>query len=454
MADPFIKRHEVKFIAVCMGLFAMAAGWFLSTRPGHRIEGDFLEREQAAQVDEWLVAQLQNTIAEQRARACLAIGRIGGSDAVGRLAPLVADHAPSVRATVAFALGIVEDQALRGGREPDPEAAKALLSLLDDDERRVVMNAVDSLGRMAWSDAAPSIIETPAPLPVTLAALVRMDDRTQVPWMIDQLRSPDQDARWAAAMALGALAFEPDAETVPLLTNLQRDRNNFVRAAAAHALRYAKPTDLTLGALESFASDLDPKIQFEAFESLVHLGIGGADEALLELTGHADSLPPRNPGPSGPVPDFEPVLAPDELQVVARTVGRHLRLETTSGAFDIELDYEHAPLTSERFYRLATDRGFDGASFGRVRPNGYAQARAKAAGAFRSELNPQPFLRGSLGLVSAEANLDAPEFFIALTPLPLADGRYTNFGRLLSGDELLDKITPSTRILSIKTAID
>ena len=454
MSDPFIKRHEVKFIAVCMGLFAMAAGWFLSTRPGHRIEGDFLEREQAAQVDDWLVAQLENTIAEQRARACLAVGRIGGQQAVNRLAPLVEDHAPSVRAAAAFALGIIEDQLFRGDHEANPEAAQALLSLLEDDERRVVVNAVDSLGRMGWVDAAPSIIETAAPLPVTLAALVRMGDRTQIPWMIDQLRSPDQDGRWAAALALGEIAFEPDLETTPLFTNLQRDRNNFVRAAAARALRNAKPTELTLGALESFASDLDPKIRFEAFDSLVHLGIGGADQALHKLVGRADKLPPRDPAPNGPVADLETLLPPDELQVVARTVGRHLRLETTSGVFDIELDYENAPLTSERFYRLATAGGFDGVSFGRVRPNGYAQARASDAGAFRSELNPRPFLRGSLGLVRAGANLDAPEFFIALTPLPFADGRFTNFGRLLSGDDLLDKIAQSTRILAVKTALD
>ncbi len=454
MAAPFIKRHEVKFIAVCMGLLTLAAGWFLSTRPGHQVEGDFLEREQAAQVDEWLVAQLENTIAEHRARACLAIGRIGGPEAVSRLAPLVEDHAPSVRAAAAFALGIVEDQAFRGSRDVNPEAAQALLGLLEDDERRVAMNAVDSLGRMAWAAAAPAIIETAAPLPVTLAALVRMGDRTQIPWMIDQLRSPDQDGRWAAALTLGELAFEPDVETTPLFTNLQRDHNNFVRAAAARALRYAKPSELTLGALESFASDLDPKIQFEAFESLVHLGIGGADEALRKLIGQADTLPPRDPTPSGAVPDIGPVLEPRELQIVARTVGRHLRLETTSGAFEIELDYENAPLTSERFYRLATTGGFDGVSFGRVRPNGYAQARANDAGAFRSELNPRPFLRGSLGLVRAKANLDAPEFFIALTPLPFADGRFTNFGRLLSGDDLLDKIAPSTRILAVKTAVD
>ncbi|MEZ5361241.1 MAG: hypothetical protein R2748_02590 [Bryobacterales bacterium] len=79
----FFKRHEVKLLAACMTLLALAAGWLISTRPGHRIEGDFLEREQAFRIDDWLLVQATtNTIAEQRARACLALGRIG--DPAGR----------------------------------------------------------------------------------------------------------------------------------------------------------------------------------------------------------------------------------------------------------------------------------------------------------------------------------------------------------------------------------
>ena len=41
------------------------------------------------------------------------------------------------------------------------------------------------------------------------------------------------------------------------------------------------------------------------------------------------------------------------------------------------------------------------------------------------------------------------QFFICLAPQPLWEGRYTNFGRLVSGDDLLDRITTDTRILRI-----
>jgi cyclophilin family peptidyl-prolyl cis-trans isomerase len=65
----------------------------------------------------------------------------------------------------------------------------------------------------------------------------------------------------------------------------------------------------------------------------------------------------------------------------------------------------------------------------------------------RSEINGQPFLRGSLGMAVERRDSAGSQFFICLSPQPLADGRYTNFGRLLSGDDLLDGITVETRIL-------
>jgi cyclophilin family peptidyl-prolyl cis-trans isomerase len=65
--------------------------------------------------------------------------------------------------------------------------------------------------------------------------------------------------------------------------------------------------------------------------------------------------------------------------------------------------------------------------------------------AVQPEINPRPFLRGSLGLSSDGAGRGG--LFICLAPQPLLDSRVTNFGRLISGDDLLDQITEETRIL-------
>ena len=488
----FFKRHEVKLLAVCMALLALAAGWLISTRPGHRIEGDFLEREQAGLVDEWLLEQAtQNPIAEQKARACLSLGRIG--DPKGRPALIAAlqSPAPSVRAMGAFGLGLMEDADFLDGREPDREAVTALLATLGDSERRVVAMAVDALGRMRRKEAAEALTQTPAPLVYTMTALGRMNARALIPWIATGMRSDDQDIRWAAVLTLNTMNARCDGSLLRSFARLSGDRNAFVRAAATAALGRC---DLDEGAFEALlkaARDPDPKVRVEAAWAAVRSGHEQAG-AVLDLL-IADSHPtvveqavgvkeyagtavrahwedrarrsgrrlelrsplPRLPRPAtkaGRLP-AEP-MAPHELQEIARRTGRGLVLETTEGQYPLTLDYEHAPLTAERFYNMAIAAQFDGQSFS-VLPNGYAQAPAKGgAPLLTPQISTEPFLRGTLGMVRDSRDADAPELFIALTPLPMAEGRYTAFGRLLAGDDTLDRIRTGVRILRIRPSAD
>jgi cyclophilin family peptidyl-prolyl cis-trans isomerase len=162
----------------------------------------------------------------------------------------------------------------------------------------------------------------------------------------------------------------------------------------------------------------------------------------------------------------------EDYQRIARTAGRRIRMESSAGTMEIALDYRNAALTAENFAELVGKGFFDGQSFGEVVPGRYLKAGVprndpveQGSGlpktetvqgprmfggpgyTIRSEINGQPFLRGSLGMAVATRDSAGSQFFICLSPQPLADGRYTNFGRLLSGDDLLDGITVETRIL-------
>jgi cyclophilin family peptidyl-prolyl cis-trans isomerase/HEAT repeat protein len=471
--NSLIKRHEVKFLLACMALLALAAGWLFSTRPGHRIETDFLTREQQRQLDAWLFAQTRsNTVAEERARACLALGRIGGEGASARLIEALHDPAPSVRAFAAFGLGLIGDRDWMEGREANPEAAQALGQVLHDDDRRVVTYAVEALGKMRWQRLGRAIAATPAPLAVTLTALVRMDDARFADWMTSATRSDDQDIRWAATVALEELQAPVTEEMAKAYLRLAKDRNDFVRAAVARGLGRIGLQDDVLNALRVLSKDRDPKVRFEAVRSLGALADAEHTEALEEAVADdnpliraeaerairtlveevADTLPPRDPSPTSASLAEEPLRFEfNELPGISRTIGRRLIMETSLGEFEIALDYDNAPLAAERFYRLATAGVYDGAAFGQVRPNGYVQAApAKPMGPLLPEFNTQPFLRGSMGMVRAGPDSDSAEFFIAATPLLFADTRYTNFGRLISGDAILDRITPGTRIMTIR----
>ena len=159
-----VKRHEIKYLALCMVLLMAAVTWVLLTRPTHRIEGDFLVREDRRVVDGWLVEQMRSSVAEHRVRACLALGRIGDESALRMLYQALKDPIPRVRAQAAFAIGEIEDfeTGAERGRKPREAAAKALLAALGDRERGVVTDAVEALGKLRWQPAVPRIVRTPA----------------------------------------------------------------------------------------------------------------------------------------------------------------------------------------------------------------------------------------------------------------------------------------------------
>ncbi|MDE0125428.1 MAG: peptidylprolyl isomerase [Bryobacterales bacterium] len=456
-------RAAVRILVACMALLGAAAGWLVLTRPVHRIEGDFLEREDRQIADEWLSEQLRNPVAEIRARAYLALSRIDRREATDRLLLATQDPAPSVRAAAAFALGNTHDSRLDGERAPDAaatspalapririagldvgrapdEAAIALMGLLADDERAVVARAVEALGKLGRRDAAEAITGTAAPIATAMTALMRMQSASQSAFVAEYLDSDDQDSRWAAALAAGHLGLVRVPEVWSRLLPLVTDDNEFVRAAALRAVAAGEPSESLAGRVRSGLEHRDPKVRFEALTAL----------ASFEGSPPAVDLPagePRLDSRTTPAPETL-LLADGDYQRVAKTLGARLLLRTSQGDFEIELDYDHAPLTSEHFRRLANAGLLDDSAFIAVRPNGYAVAAAPL-GPIRSELNPKPFLRGSIGLLR-QGDASGSGFFVCLTALPLAHGRYVNFGRLVSGDRLLDSIAPGAKVLSVR----
>ena len=431
-------RTAGRLLATCMVLLAAAASWLILTRPVHRIEGDFLEREDRKLADAWLLEQLQQPIAEQRARAHLALSRILDRGALDRLVRAMADPAPSVRAQAAFATGVVLDVRAGSGAIPHA-AAERLMALLADDERVVVTSAVEALGKMRWAAAAPGVTRTAAPIASAMTALMRMGAAERSDFVAEYLDSDDQDSRWAASLAAAKLQLVRRPLVWERLQKLVTDDNDFVRAAALRAVAGGAADPELLAKIRGNLEHRDPKVRYEAASTLETLAGSAkpsplvAGEPILEMPSHGGAV--------------GPLMQPGDYQRIAKTLGARLRMRTSLGDFEVELDYEQAPLTSEYIRRLAVQGSLDGIAFTAVRPNGYAVAAADLQ-TISSELNPRPFLRGSLGLLR-RGNASGGGFFLCLTALPLADGRYVNFGRLVSGDRLLDSITAGTTVHAI-----
>ena len=137
----------------------------------------------------------------------------------------------------------------------------------------------------------------------------------------------------------------------------------------------------------------------------------------------------------------------DTPSLVNPTVSPHVYFETDKGTIEIELDVLDAPLTCENFVMLVGKGFFDGLAFHRLVPDFVAQAgdpRGDSEGGpgytIRDELNEEPYLRGTVGMALDWRDTGGSQFFITYSPQPHLDARYTVFGRVVSGMDVVDKL--------------
>ncbi len=134
-------------------------------------------------------------------------------------------------------------------------------------------------------------------------------------------------------------------------------------------------------------------------------------------------------------------------------------MHTNRGDFAIELYKDAAPLTVYNFIDLSNNGFYAGLIFHRVIPNFVAQGgdpRGDGWGGpgytIRSEYNNITYDRGAVGMASSGKDTEGSQFFITFSPQPHLDARYTNFGQVVAGMEVVDQIVRGDSILSIVIA--
>ncbi len=133
-------------------------------------------------------------------------------------------------------------------------------------------------------------------------------------------------------------------------------------------------------------------------------------------------------------------------------------LDTINGQIVIKLYDDKAPNTVATFMKKVNEGFYDGLTFHRVIPGFMAQGgdplgTGTGGGSQKSELNNIPFVRGTIGLArgpNIEISNDS-QFFICFTTQGCQHltGEYVNFGEVISGLEVLDKIVQGDKILKI-----
>ena len=124
-------------------------------------------------------------------------------------------------------------------------------------------------------------------------------------------------------------------------------------------------------------------------------------------------------------------------------------LHTSEGAIEVELFPEEAPATVGNFTKLAGEGFYDGLTFHRVIPDFMIQAgcpRGDGTGGpgytFEDEFNEHLVTRGALAMANSGPATNGSQFFIVTADAcPWLDGKHTVFGRVVLGDDVVDRIS-------------
>ena len=68
----------------------------------------------------------------------------------------------------------------------------------------------------------------------------------------------------------------------------------------------------------------------------------------------------------------------------------------------------------------------------------------------RDELNDRPYLRGTVGMALAWRDTGGSQFFITHSPQPHLDAKYTVFGHVVNGLDVVDRIQVGDTIQRVR----
>jgi cyclophilin family peptidyl-prolyl cis-trans isomerase/HEAT repeat protein len=369
-----------------------------------------------------------------RLEAVVALGALKASEQLPILQDLMTDEWPAMRAT-----------ALRAAALVDRESFTLVLSGLDTDRhwtvRAALAEVLGSLPPEVSVDRLRPMLkdQDKRVIPAVLRALVRhrVPDAEQI--VLPQLEEPDVVIRETAARLLGQL--KPATGLAALreaYAAATADANYSARAGILDGIaEYGTPE--AVEAVRAALSDKEWAVRVHALDLLAKLEPG---------VDHRMEIRPAPGEP--PAPYTDPLL-------VSREFSPHAFIETARGTIEFELAVNDAPQTSRNFMALARKGFFNGLQVHRVVPNFVVQdgdPRGDGEGGpgytIRDELNDRPYLRGTVGMALAWRDTGGSQFFITHSPQPHLDAKYTVFGHVVNGMDVVDRIQVGDTIERIR----
>jgi cyclophilin family peptidyl-prolyl cis-trans isomerase/HEAT repeat protein len=359
-----------------------------------------------------------------RLEAIVALGTLKSQAALQTVQDYVTDDWPTMRAA-----------AIRAAAAIDPEGFPILLSGMEPDPHWVVREAIaDVLGTQPAEIAIPHLRpmledEDKRVVPAAIGSLVKLKAPGLDEILLAHVKHGDAGIRSAAARAIGQLKLTGGPAALrEAFKAAQSDAGGDARDAALTALAQfgmAEAGEIVKTAL----ADRDWALRLKAAT------------LLRTLDPAAETVQSIRPAPGAPIAPY------DAPALIAPTVSPHVFLETAKGTIEIELTVLDAPQTSQNFIALARKGYFNGLQVHRVVPNFVVQdgdPRGDGSGGpgytIRDELNDRPFVRGTVGMALSGPDTGGSQFFIMHSPAPHLDAKYTVFGHVVNGMEVVDRI--------------
>ncbi|MEA3355044.1 MAG: peptidylprolyl isomerase [Patescibacteria group bacterium] len=156
-----------------------------------------------------------------------------------------------------------------------------------------------------------------------------------------------------------------------------------------------------------------------------------------------------------PIPKTEAEKEVMKIQKKAEEEIKFAVIKLNEGKVKIKLYKKEAPNTVRNFLAKADSGYYEGLNFHRVEDwvvqGGDPLGNGTGGGDMPTELSKVEFKRGSVG-VARGGNIkisNDSQFFICTTDCGFLTGEYTNFGEVVEGMELVDKIKIGDKIFKI-----
>jgi len=281
----------------------------------------------------------------------------------------------------------------------------------------------------------------------TLAVRTLVDQRIE-----DRLRSVVTESSWApVAQAAAQLGHFPSNDNLGILIQAWDDARGW------------QGDDVRLGVLDAFerffadnpAAWTPPDSLADGVRRILSAGFDAGDGRqrlrAREIAVASSFLPDEAIPTAGSLRATVPpvIRHPDQGNVAQAFTAPRVRCTTERGEFIITLDGAAAPNTCATFLALIRGGGFEDLNFHRVVPDFVIQGGdpdgtgwGGPGYSIRSEWSDTPFERGTVGIAHSGKDTGGSQFFVCHSAQPHLNGRYTVFGKVEKGMDIVDLVQP------------